>query len=142
MGEKLNQPEEPEEPEIDEFTLEDWEAYEEWLTSRINIRRTVDISLENWITRRHGMKVRKIDDHKVEGFSDSFNTHGLGEIIVGYPEGDMSSEYISEYEVQLSDGTWMPMREALKENKVISDNYDRHFREPINDVERERGFYF
>lgn len=90
------------------------------------------------------MKIRKIDDHKITGDSSMFNTAGLGEIIVFYDDedGGCDSEYTREWEVYITSvGKWMPIREAFKEKLLISDNYDKYFREPINEEEKNRGWY-
>lgn len=88
------------------------------------------------------MKVRKKDDHNYVGVSNSFNPSGMGEILIYFEEGDADSDYISQYEVQLSDGNWKDMRQAFKDKDLISDNYNRCFAEPRNEEDRERGYYF
>jgi hypothetical protein len=87
------------------------------------------------------MKVRYKDRPEITGDSSSFNMHGLGEVIVQYPEGDASSEEIRELEVWLERGQrWVSLGEALKRNDVITDNHVRHFREPRDAAERDRGW--
>jgi hypothetical protein len=77
------------------------------------------------------------------GHSCKFNIHGLGEIIVVFDEGDCSSEYIKDYDVFIeSQKAWRDMGEAFKNNLIISDNYNIDFREPINSIEKERGWYY
>jgi len=87
------------------------------------------------------MRVRLKTNHDITGYAERFNTHGLGEIIVGYDEGDMSSEYITDYEVLLTGGIWVDMSEAFKEKHLIYDNYNTRFREPISDEEYQRGWF-
>jgi len=88
------------------------------------------------------MKVRRIDDHNVTGWSGELNTHGLGEMIVGFDDDSgMDSEYIRDYEVLLKDGEWVNLSEAFKRHDVVVDNYNRWFREALTDEEREKGWY-
>lgn len=87
------------------------------------------------------MKVRNKKSMK-EGYSDTFNTHALSEVIVGFTDGDYSSEYIKDYDVYLENRQiWMDMQEAFREKHIISDNYNTSFREPVNEAEREKGWY-
>ena len=77
------------------------------------------------------------------GYSNKFNTHGLGEMIVYYEDGDCSSEYIKDYDAFIeSENTWMDMHEAFSRNLIISDNYNVEFSEPANAEEKERGWYY
>lgn len=76
------------------------------------------------------------------GYSGKFNTHGLGEMIVYYEDGDCSSEFIRDYDVFIeSEDKWMDMGEAFQQNLIIPDNYNVDFREPLNAEEKERGWY-
>lgn len=86
------------------------------------------------------MKVR----HKEKGYlgeSSRFNMHGIGEIIVGFDEGDMDSMYISDFEVLLPDGKWKDMKQAFKDKDIIPDNYYTMFGLPKNDADKERGYF-
>ncbi len=48
------------------------------------------------------MKLRSKTNPNNLASSSSFNVHGLGEIIVGFPnDGGMDSDYITNYEVYL-----------------------------------------
>lgn len=88
------------------------------------------------------MRVRMKDKPEITGWSSSFNTHALSEIIVSYPEGDMSSEYIRDYEVFLGKTQeWKDMKEAFANKDLISDNYNTSFSEPATEEDRERGYY-
>ena len=78
---------------------------------------------------------------RVEGWSNEFNTSSLNEIIVYYDDGDASSEYFQDVNVLLSNGVWTGLKEALGLHLVIPNNYNTHFREPVNEVERDRGWY-
>lgn len=71
-----------------------------------------------------------------------FNTHGIGEFIAYYEgeDGDCSSDYIKDYDVQLPDGTWKDFAQAFKDRDIIVDNYNTHFFFPTNEEDRKRGY--
>lgn len=78
----------------------------------------------------------------VLGSSRKFNIHGMSEIIVGFDDEDMDSDFISEYDVYLeSKKEWKPMSEAFRDKDIITNNYNTEFREPQNEAERQRGWY-
>jgi hypothetical protein len=85
------------------------------------------------------MRIRYTERPTIEGFATTFNTHGVGEVIAGFDDGEMTSEAISELDIQLASGEWLPMREAFRARLIMGDNYDEHFGEPT-DEERERGW--
>jgi len=87
------------------------------------------------------MKIRNKETKNI-AWSDRFNEHGIDEIIVCFPDGDMSSEYIRDYEVQLSNDTWVDMKKAFSDKDLITDNYDRYFLEPPTETDRQRGYVF
>lgn len=87
------------------------------------------------------MKVRNRETQE-HGHSSEFNMHGLGEIIVYYEDGESDSDFIGNFDVLLSSGYWVSLRVALLMHQVITDNYDWRFREPLNDAEKERGYYY
>lgn len=86
------------------------------------------------------MKVR----HKICGdiaYSGNFNIHSYNEIIVTLEEGDMDSDYIDNYEVFLNQkNEWKNLRQAFKDNDVITDNYNTRFFEPPTEADRVRGY--
>lgn len=86
-------------------------------------------------------RVRRKTDG-VLGSASNFNTHGLGEMIVGFegPDGDQDSQYIRDYEVQLPDGTWKDMSQAFRDHDLITDNYNTIFFFPKNEEDRARGY--
>jgi hypothetical protein len=88
------------------------------------------------------MKVRN-KEHTWTGFARDFNTHGLGEVIVGFDgEGGMDSMFISDLEVYLdSKDIWKDMSQAFKDDDLITDNYNTWFREPKNQEETNRGYF-
>lgn len=106
------------------------------------------------------MRVRH-KDTKLQGYSEKLNLHGLGEIIVDFNDGDMASEFIRDYDVLLEvelprfapegdwehkeDGTviglWMDMKKAFREKKLITDNDNFRFREPLTQEEFDKGWY-
>jgi hypothetical protein len=76
------------------------------------------------------------------GDSSRFNVHSLNEIIVQFDEGDCSSEFIRDYDVQLTEtGEWKCLRTAFKERLVIPNEMNTSFGEPKNESERKQGFY-
>lgn len=89
------------------------------------------------------MKLRHTTTHK-SCFSSTFNTHALGEIIVGFDEGDMDSDYISNYDVLLEigprAGQWVSLRDAFRQHDVIPNNHNTCFAEPASDEARARGW--
>lgn len=86
------------------------------------------------------MRIRRIDDHEATGWSDRFNIHGLGEIIVTYDDGDMDSDYQKDFEVLIGE-EWVSFNEALKSHEIVSDDRFYHFRFALTDEEREKGYY-
>ena len=87
------------------------------------------------------MKVRYRDKPHITGYSDKFNMHGLGEVIVTYEGGDASSEEIRELEVWLeTQQRWASMSDALRANDLITDNRVTRFLEPRTEQERARGY--
>lgn len=88
------------------------------------------------------MKVRD-KEHTWTGFSSNFNTHGLGEVIVGFDDdGGMDSMFSSDLEVYLDyKNIWIDMNKAFEDNDLIIDNYNTCFREPRNQEEIDRGYF-
>lgn len=85
------------------------------------------------------MKVRNKKTGTI-GQSGDFNVHAMSEIIV-YTD-DCTSDFISNYDVFIeSIGEWVDMHEAFKQKLIITDNYNTNFREPLNEEEKERGWY-
>lgn len=91
------------------------------------------------------MKVRH-KEKRYTGQAHQFNTHGLGEMIVGFDNvdgepGGMDSCFIREYDVFLeTTGQWKDMNQAFKDHDLINDNYNTRFFEPKTREDRERGF--
>ncbi len=85
------------------------------------------------------MKVRYIVDPEITGFTNRFNDHGLGEVIVGFDAGDMDSVYIKDLEVQLPDGRWILLSQAFRDKIVLGDNYDQRF-DFSDEDDRARGW--
>jgi hypothetical protein len=86
------------------------------------------------------MKIRSKNGNT--GFSHSFNTHSLSEIIIGYDDDSMDSDDISNFDVYLEKkNEWKDMGQAFKDRDIIPDNYNAHFREPKNEQERQQGYY-
>lgn len=88
------------------------------------------------------MKVRHKDRPDKEGIANNFNlsTVSSQEMFVYFP-GDADSDYVKDYEVFLeSTQEWKDMNEAFRDHDLITDNYNHHFFEPDNDMDRERGY--
>lgn len=86
------------------------------------------------------MKVR----HKKTGglgSSSRFNVHSLNEIIVGFDDGDMDSDYVSEYDVLLSSGEWKSLDDAFRDKDVLPDNYNTWFSEATDEADKARGYF-
>lgn len=78
----------------------------------------------------------------IKGSSSTFNIHALAEIIVWFSDGECSSEYIKDYDVYLKKTkTWHDMQDAFQKKLIIPDNFNRAFREPVDEIEKERGWY-
>lgn len=87
------------------------------------------------------MRVRYIDKPEITGSASQFNMHGLSEVIVWYADGSASSEEIRELEVYLDrQQRWVSMKEAFKNNDLISDDRVTRFFEPQTAEDRERGY--
>lgn len=85
------------------------------------------------------MKVR----HKTLGaigYSDQFNVHAVSEIIVGFVDGDCTTDYITNYDVELHHSEWKDLGQAFRDRDVIPNNYNTHFGLPVNDEARQRGY--
>lgn len=75
------------------------------------------------------------------GYSNQFNIHGLGEIIVGFQDGDMDSDYIKNYDVFLEKrGIWYDLAGAFLTHDIIIDNYNTIFFEPKTEEDKIRGY--
>ena len=86
------------------------------------------------------MKVRFIKMPHITGDASRFNTAALAEVIVGFDgEGGMDTCYIKDLEVEIDD-EWITMRDAFREHKLITDNYDTHFFTPKTEKDKERGY--
>lgn len=86
------------------------------------------------------MKLRNKNNGKLAS-SNRFNPYGMSEIIVAFKDGDMDSDYISNYEVYLeSTKSWKDLRQAFKDKDVITDNYNTRFFEPPTKEDKERGY--
>ena len=88
------------------------------------------------------MKLRMTKNPEITGVGNKFNTHDLFEVIVYFDEGDCDSCFGRELDVQLSDGKWVSLSQAFRDKLVINDNYNIEFREPKNQEEIDRGFYY
>jgi len=87
------------------------------------------------------MKIRLVDQPNVTGHASEFNTSALNEVIVYYDDGSADSEYFHNLQVFLTNQTWIGLKEAFGLHLVIPDNYNRYFREPRSELERDRGWF-
>jgi hypothetical protein len=95
------------------------------------------------------MRVRYTDRPGITGFTEKFNTHGLGEVELFFDGGDATSEEIKLLDVLLEhplpssvykQGAWVPLSDAFKSNDVITDNYNVRFFEPASEADKARGW--
>ena len=88
------------------------------------------------------MKVRLKDSPEVVGFALQFNIHTVSpqEIIVGFDNGEIDTDYMRNYEVLLSSGEWKDAIQAYQDHDIITDNYNVRFFEPSTDEDRKRGY--
>lgn len=95
------------------------------------------------------MRVRYTDRPEITGFTDKWNTHGLGEVILFFDDGDATSEEVRLLDVLLEhpltssvykEGAWVPLSAALKSNDVITDNYNVSLFEPKTEEDKVRGW--
>jgi hypothetical protein len=86
------------------------------------------------------VKVRLKTDPSDIGCIWCLNTSALTEVIVHFKGNGCSSYFYSSLDVQLPDGTWKDLCEALKDKDVITDNYNTQFHFPGNEEDRKRGY--
>ena len=87
------------------------------------------------------MKARLINKPHITGETSHFNTYALGEVLMGFDDGDLDSIFVSDIEVYVeATNQWKALTQAFKDHDVITDNYNTCFFEPENDEERERGY--
>lgn len=84
--------------------------------------------------------IRQKKDHGELGFSSEFNVHSFSEIIVYFDEWT-DTDFISNYEVCLPDGSWKCLSQAFKDKDVIPDNYNVYFKCTESEEERARGWW-
>jgi hypothetical protein len=87
------------------------------------------------------VKVRLSAKPDTVGSSARFNVAGLFEFVVAFADGDMDTVEGHDLDIQLADGTWLPVTRAFRERFVIPDNYNTFFREPVNGLEQQRGWF-
>jgi len=87
------------------------------------------------------MKARLINKPHITGETSRFNTHALGEVLMGFDDGDLDSMFVSDVEVYVEAlKEWKPLSFAFKDHDVITDNYNTCFFEPDNEEDRKRGY--
>lgn len=65
-----------------------------------------------------------------------------GQYVTVYQDYTLDEVSVDELEIKLSNGTWKKLTEAFKDKDIIPDNFNLEFREPLNEDERFRGFYY
>ncbi len=85
------------------------------------------------------MNVRLKQNDNMKGTSNSFNILTVGEVLVHFDDGSMTSMYVSDLEVCIND-KWISMTDAFKQKLLITDNYNTHFFEPKDEEEKTRGY--
>lgn len=89
------------------------------------------------------MMVRYQDNPEVYGCTGRFNPSSTGEIIIHFPNGDTTSEYISVLDAFLGPTLgWCPMHQAFADKLIIPDNYFTSFRMPSSTEEQDMGWYY
>ena len=87
------------------------------------------------------MKLRTVKNH-VECESSTFNIISLDEIIFYYNDGSGYSLPISDFDVFLESlQMWKFMPDAFRDVDLIRGEFNDRFREPMNEEERQRGWY-
>jgi hypothetical protein len=74
------------------------------------------------------------------GHSGKFNMSSLTEIMILFEDGEMDTDYQSNWDVALPDGSWKDLGQAFRDHDVITDNYNTIFFHPRTPEDRERGF--
>lgn len=85
------------------------------------------------------MQVRYKNSPEEVCSSSEFNTHGLGEVIVG-GEWGQDSTFVKDLDVKLPNGEWKDMQQAFRDKDIIPDNYNYRFAVPFNEQCKERGY--
>ena len=68
--------------------------------------------------------------------SSSFNVHALSEVLTGD-----DSAFIKDLDAFIETrGEWKDMKQAFKDNDIITDNYNTRFFEPKTQEDRKRGY--
>lgn len=79
----------------------------------------------------------------VTGRGSQLNVHAPFEVIMYFDDaegcGGCDSMPGSDLDVLIGED-WMPLGQAFRERKVITDNENTCFFEPANEAERERGY--
>ena len=85
------------------------------------------------------MKVRYIINPKIEYYSNSFNLASSSEIIFCNENYRCDSDFISKFEVFIK-GSWVLLDDAFYNNDLITDNHNVYFFEPVNEIDKKRGY--
>lgn len=87
------------------------------------------------------MRLRDKKTGDTNWYSYGFNINSLNEIIVHHEEHGADSTYLSDWDVWLPQlQNWKDLKEAFADHDLITDNYNTHFFEPKNEMDRKRGY--
>lgn len=85
------------------------------------------------------MKARLKDRPEITGYTDTFNTHALSEVVMYFDDGDADSVFMKDVQIQVGE-EWKDLKQAFADKDIITDNLNTRFGPPRDDAARERGF--
>lgn len=86
------------------------------------------------------MKVRFKNHPEKIYDSNSFNVHGVSEVIVCGDDIGCDSVFIHELEVLIPYKGWMGMIQAFDSHNLITNNHNTCFFYPLNQRDKKRGY--
>ena len=84
------------------------------------------------------MDVRYINNPNEIFFSNCFNICSCFEVLICNSR-TVSSEFINKLEVKIKN-KWVLMKDAFKNHDLITDIHNCYFFEPINEIDKKRGY--
>ena len=84
------------------------------------------------------MDVRYINNPDEIFFSNTLNICSCFEVMI-CNERTVQSEFINKLEVKIKN-KWVLMKNAFKNHDLITDNDNCYFFEPINEIDKKRGY--
>jgi len=85
------------------------------------------------------MEVRYINKPDEIFFSNTFNLSSNTEIIFCNENIGCDSDFLELFEVKIKN-KWVLMKDAFKNHDLITDNHNIYFFEPINKIDKKRGY--